>query len=120
MSDLNSRLALVASETTSLNSSECRAGLEAVSRVLVVASDHAHSTDPDDLQQILSTAGVLPTLLAEPAEFRSRFRPTLMRLVRQHPEFAPVLSEFDSQTWPRRRKTAPPEAELWIDDGVAD
>lgn len=121
MSDLNHVMSpTVASDAKSLTPIESRAGLDAVGRVLDLARDQARSADPADMADILATAGQLPPLLAEPGEFRSRFRPTLQRLARRHPEFAPVLSEFDLRTWPKRRKTVSPEAELWIDCGVAD
>ena len=103
-----------------LSTTECRAGLEAVGRVLDVAREQTRWADPDAMADILASAGQLPTLLAEPAEFRDRFRPALLHLARRHPEFVPVLSEFDSQTSVRRRRRPAPEAELWIDCGGGD
>lgn len=103
-----------------LSPTESRAGLEAVGRVLGVAREQTRHAAPHELADILESAGQLPTLLAEPAVFRDRFRPTLLHLARRHPEFVPVLSEFDNQTSTRRRRRTTPADELWIDCGEGD
>lgn len=103
-----------------LSTTECRAGLEAVGRVLDVAREQTRWAAPDEMADILASAGQLPTLLSEPAEFRDRFRPALLHLARRHPEFAPVLTQFDSETRARRRRRAGSEADLWIDCGGGD
>lgn len=100
--------------TESLTESESRAGLRAVSRVLCLAGEQAYRHDDEKLAEVLSTARQLPELIAEPDEFRARFRPTLQRLVACHREFASVLSEFDRSTGTRR---CPVEDDMWVDCG---
>lgn len=98
-----------------LSESETRAGLRAVGRVMHLAGEQARGrTGPDQLADVLSAARTLPELLAEPDEFRSRFRPTLQQIARRNREFACVLAEFDRSTGTRR---CPVEDDLWIDCG---
>lgn len=106
----------VVSPVEALSETETRAGLRAVGRVLQLAGEHArHADRTDRLADALSAARSLPELIAEPDEFRVRFRPALQRLVDRHREFAPVLSEFDRSTGVRRCR--PPEDDLWFDCG---
>jgi hypothetical protein len=106
----------IVSPVDALSETETRAGLRAVGRVLQLAGEHARRSDrPDKLADVLSAARGLPELLAEPDEFRVRFRPALQKLVDRHREFAAVLSEFDRATGVRRCR--PPEDDLWFDCG---
>jgi hypothetical protein len=98
-----------------LTESETRAALRAVGRVIHLAGEQVRGRKgADHLADVLSDARTLPELLAEPEEFRARFRPTLQRLVSRHREFACVLSEFDRSTGTRR---CPVEDDPWIDCG---
>jgi hypothetical protein len=97
-----------------LTESETRAALRAVGRVIHLAGEQARGRKAEALAEVLADARTLPELLAEPEEFRARFRPTLQRLVTRHREFACVLSEFDRSTGTRR---CPVEDDPWIDCG---
>ena len=95
---------------------ETRAGLRAVCRVLDVVGQQARRNRPaGELADVLSAARTLPEMLAEPDEFRVRFRPALQRLADRHRDFAPVLNEFDRSTGVRRCR--PAEDDLWFDCG---
>jgi hypothetical protein len=108
---------------TPLSETETRAALRAVGRILQLARDEVgRFARADKLADVLASAGTLPELLARPALFRERFRPTLEGLADRHGEFAAVLSEFDRSTnpapRPRRRKAL--YEDLWVDCGAGD
>ncbi len=108
---------------TPLSEKETRAALRAVGHILELARDEVgRVARADKLTDVLASAGTLPELLTRPALFRERFRPTLERLVGQYGEFAPVLSEYDRSTAPRRRPRPRKSQydELWIDCGAGD
>ena len=94
---------------------ETRAGLRAVCRVLDVVGQQARRhRSADELADMLTAARTLPEMLAEPDEFRVRFRPALQRLADRSRDFAPVLNEFDRSTGVRRCRA---EDDPWFDCG---